>query len=142
MDRLTELQHYVDDLARLFYVSIGAIQRDAPPSTLNFQLPKKEPPEEATKSTQDYISDEQIQALATQIVQTSKTIEQYIESLPGIESTEKEQMESLLALQKQNAVLAQQLQEKVKECENFLKIVRSTLQLIIDDKISESLQRS
>lgn len=41
MDRLTELQSYIDDLARLFYTSIGAIQRDAPPANLGL-FPKVE----------------------------------------------------------------------------------------------------
>ncbi len=41
MDRLTELQSYIDDLGRLFYTSIGAIQRDAPPANLGL-LPKIE----------------------------------------------------------------------------------------------------
>jgi len=41
MDRLTELQGYIDDLGRLFYTSIGAIQRDAPPANLGL-LPKVE----------------------------------------------------------------------------------------------------
>lgn len=34
MDRLTELQSCIDDLGRLFYTSIGAIQRDAPAASL------------------------------------------------------------------------------------------------------------
>jgi len=34
MDRLTELQSCIDDLGRLFYTSIGAIQRDAPSTSL------------------------------------------------------------------------------------------------------------
>jgi mediator of RNA polymerase II transcription subunit 21 len=142
MDRLTELQYYLDSLAQLFYTSLGVIQRDAAPSNLNFQFPKKEKSEETMNSTREYITDEQIQSLAIQIVQTSKTIEQYIESLPGIEATENEQMESLLTLQKQNSDLTQQLKEKVKECENFLLTVRNILQQIIDDKISESLQQT
>jgi mediator of RNA polymerase II transcription subunit 21 len=140
MDRLTELQYYLDNLAQLFYTSLGVIQRDASPSNMNFQLPKKE--NETMNPTREYITDEQIQSLATQIVQTSKTIEQYIESLPGIEATENEQLESILTLQKQNAFLSQQLKEKVKECENLLNTVRRTLQQIIDDKISESLQQT
>lgn len=41
MDRLTELQSYIDDLGRLFYTSIGAIQRDAPPANLGL-VPKVE----------------------------------------------------------------------------------------------------
>jgi mediator of RNA polymerase II transcription subunit 21 len=140
MDRLTELQRYVDELSRLFYVSIGVIQRDAPPANFNFQLPTNEQP--STKVPHEYITDEQIQSLANQIVQTSKTIHQYIESLPGIEYSEKEQMESLLALEKQNALLAQQLKEKVKECETLLSFVRNILQQIVQDKISESLTQS
>jgi mediator of RNA polymerase II transcription subunit 21 len=141
MDRLTELQSYIDDLARLFYTSIGAIQRDAPPANLGLlpkveKKPKDGAPAASPSEPKPELTEEQLKELATHIVQTSKTIEQYIESMPGIEDTEQIQYEKFDELQRKNEELARQLKEKIKLVEGRLLLVREALKEMAEDQLS------
>jgi hypothetical protein len=69
-------------------------------------------------------------------VQTSKTIEQYIESMPGIEDTEQIQYEKFDELQRKNEELARQLKEKIKLVEGRLLLVREALKEMAEDQLS------
>lgn len=61
------------------------------------------------------LTDEQISELSSAIINTSKTIEMYIKSLPGIEETEEEQLKKIAELEKENNELGNMIIEKVKD---------------------------
>jgi hypothetical protein len=118
-DRLTELQMKLEILSQMFYTCLGVIQRDAaaPPEKERFE--------------------EQIRDMSVQIVSTVKGINVLIESLPGIDSTEEQQMETLSQLELQSNQAADELKKKVQEAEMWLKTVQDTLNMITSDKLNE-----
>lgn len=61
------------------------------------------------------MTDEQISELSSAIINTSKTIDMYIKSLPGIEETEEEQLKRIAELEKENNELGNLILEKVKD---------------------------
>ena len=61
------------------------------------------------------MADEHLSELSSAIINTSKTIETYIKSLPGIESNEEEQLNRIEELEKENRELGDLILEKVKD---------------------------
>uniref|UniRef100_A0A6B2LQ17 Mediator of RNA polymerase II transcription subunit 21 n=1 Tax=Arcella intermedia TaxID=1963864 RepID=A0A6B2LQ17_9EUKA len=129
-DRLTELQFLVDGLAKQFYNSVGNIQLNAPP--VSFGYPRRS--DENTKRPE--ISPEEIKRFAVEVVAFCKQIEQYIEYLPGLDSTEEEQINKMKELEKVNYELGQQILLKIENAERLHNLVTSALQEIAQDKLN------
>ena len=107
-DRLTELQNQLDVLSQMFYVCTGVIQRDAPPR------PKQ------GQSTQDEIKQKeafelQIKEMATDVSRAAKSVRDMIELLPGVNSTETQQLQALLQLEEQNTNTANELRRNIQQ---------------------------
>jgi len=130
MDKITQVQLLVDKLSTHFFNSVGTIQRDAAPTSLGYstQLP---PPEPAPAG----VVKEQMQMFAREIVSHCKQIEELIDSLPGIEDTEEEQLRKLAELQSENEMLGKQILDKIEEAEQLNSKVGEALHQIAIDKI-------
>jgi len=134
-DKLTQLQVLLDSLGRLFVDSIGSIQRDAPPAPIYRTKRKKTPQQLGVPS----LSNEHIANFAKDIVNISKQIEEYIDSLPGIESSEIEQLNKLEELEIENKRLEYLILEKKEEAEEWhLKVIK-VLQNISDGGITSDI---
>eukprot|EP01120_Amphizonella_sp_Union-15-10_P009176 TRINITY_DN342_c0_g1_i1.p1 TRINITY_DN342_c0_g1~~TRINITY_DN342_c0_g1_i1.p1 ORF type:complete len:147 (+),score=37.16 TRINITY_DN342_c0_g1_i1:39-443(+) len=127
MDRLSELQMVVDDMGTQFFETIGRIQRDAPPAPLDSDIPFP---------LANTLDDEAIEALAAKLVQTGKLVNEYIDSLPWIESTEAQQLETLEQLEKENRELGLQLEIKTREAQTLLDHVEKALDSIANDRLA------
>jgi len=75
--------------------------------------------------------------MAVQIAQTSKAINQLIDSLPGIESSEQQQIEALKSLEIDSDTTGELMKQKVKLAEQWLQRVQGALREITEDRLSE-----
>eukprot|EP01132_Coremiostelium_polycephalum_P004791 gene4791-5976_t len=121
MDLLTQLQDKLDQLFLVFGTCIGVLQRDAPNSA--FQNNGDLPPEWLNQ-TKD---------MALQVIETSKLIESYIESLPGFNRTEPEQYNNLKLLNSESKQMNDQLQLSKQDALEMLSQVKDAINLIIED---------
>jgi len=129
-DRLTELQNQLDFLSQMFYTSIGVIQRDSIPAPLS-HFPENAEQKELHSNFRTVILD-----MAQQISRTARIINVIIESLPeGINSNEIQQLQTLVSLEEQNRLVANQLRDKVHKAELELESIRKTLKIIIEDSV-------
>jgi len=121
------VQLLVDKLSEQFFNSVGTVQRDALPTPLGYSL--QLPPEPAPRG----IDKAQIQLFAREIVGTCKQIEELIDTLPGIEDTEEDQLRKLAELEVENEALGKQILEKVEEAEQLnIKVAEALHQIAID----------
>jgi len=71
---------------------------------------------EGEKKSEDWQKfEEQIKDMALQVTQTAKRMDNLIESLPGVNSTEQQQLESLAELEVKNREAAKELGQKVNQ---------------------------
>jgi len=126
----------------MLFTSIGVIQRDAPPLPLfNSATTSGTSGSAATlsKEKEKEISDFQnhMVDMANQISQTAKTINKIIDSLPGANSTEEEQLKTLQELEIENLEIGHELRKKVAQAELWRNHVREALHEITSDKLQE-----
>ncbi|KYQ91754.1 putative mediator complex subunit 21 [Tieghemostelium lacteum] len=120
-DRLTQLQNQLDQLFLVFGTCIGVLQRDAPQSS--FVESSKLPPEWGT----------QVKDMAKQVIDSSKLIESYIESLPGFDRTETEQYENLKQLDIESKDSTNQLNLTKLEAIDMLNSVKDAIRIIAEE---------
>ncbi|KAJ3115689.1 Mediator of RNA polymerase II transcription subunit 21 [Nowakowskiella sp. JEL0407] len=135
MDKLTQLQDRLDKLSVMLYTSVGVLQRDAPlvppkGSTIPVTAWTEQQVKERTETNQKFTKD-----VSRDIVSEVKTIELLINSLPGINMTEEEQLESLKNLEIENQELGAQMESAVKYAEMLLEQIRETLRYIAKDQM-------
>lgn len=128
MDLLTQLQDEVCHLSELFGMYIGVLQRDAPP------VPVLNPSDPAYLAAKDAFSVQAVD-MATSVIQTSKKIEQLIEALPGVNRTESQQHQKLMALEKENKEANEQLQKASEEAQQLLADIRKAIRDISERAI-------
>ncbi|KAJ3368315.1 Mediator of RNA polymerase II transcription subunit 21 [Kappamyces sp. JEL0680] len=111
-DRLSQLQECVSRLSELYFISIGALQRDAPLLELNPEIPvtawTKEQVQSNWKGNQELA-----RSAAKDIVHAAKVIDFLIDHLPGIQASEKEQIDQLEALEVENKKAEAELKEVI-----------------------------
>ncbi|KAJ5071220.1 mediator of RNA polymerase ii transcription subunit 21 [Anaeramoeba ignava] len=112
VDLLTEIQMCTDNLVRLMYESLGNIQKD--------QSIEEEP-----------LTNEDIETMASTLVNQSKKIDSLIDSLqPLLSKTEIQQLNELQELQNKNDNLTLILEKRVETAEYWLNVVQSALKEI------------
>jgi hypothetical protein len=89
-DSVTELQNNFNNLVEYMYTAIGIIQRDSA-----------------------NVGEKEVVAFAQNLIETSRTIDSLIDSLPGASLTKDEQLESINNLNQENEQLAIELRQKV-----------------------------
>ncbi|KAI8896877.1 hypothetical protein BC833DRAFT_553291 [Globomyces pollinis-pini] len=130
-DRLTQLQQCVDKLSECFYISIGALQRDAPLVETNPEIP-------VTCWTKEQIdinwkgNQELAKTVAKDIVETAKVIDFLIENLPGINESEMDQMRQLEELELENKKAGEELENALKEGVELFDSLQHATRVIID----------
>src|SRR5690348_6183525 len=112
-DRLTELQNQLDVLSQMFYVCTGVIQRDAPP--------RPKPGLSTVEEIQQRDAFElQIKDMATHVSQAAKSVHDMIDLLPGVNSTETQQLNTLQQLEEQNGTTADELRRNIQQAGGFV----------------------
>ncbi|ORX95864.1 hypothetical protein K493DRAFT_337171 [Basidiobolus meristosporus CBS 931.73] len=131
MDRLTQLQDSIDQLALMFVSSVDYLQGKSAMVTSNPEFPvtkaneRADPPDVFKKSTRE---------LAADICKHAKQIDTLVEALPGIKHTEADQIRLLETLDQENAVVCAQYEEQLVRAKTLLKEVTDTLRVITDDQ--------
>ncbi|KAF2075919.1 hypothetical protein CYY_002767 [Polysphondylium violaceum] len=123
MDRITQLQDKLDDMFYIFGTCIGVLQRDAPPVSFKEQ--------NELSFSQEW--GHQIGDMATQVIDTSKLIESYIDSLPGLKKTETEQYENLKSLNSESNDTLKELKLTKSEAIEMLKLVKESIRYISEE---------
>ncbi|KAI8928877.1 hypothetical protein BC831DRAFT_446234 [Entophlyctis helioformis] len=132
MDRLTQLQECVDKMSEMFYTSVGVLQRDAPLVATNQELP-------VTSWTAEQVqanwtgNQELARTVAKDIVETAKVIDFLIAQLPGIATTEEEQVRLLQELEEENRIAGEEMERTVAEADVMLAKVQSALRSAASD---------
>jgi hypothetical protein len=120
-DRLTQIQDQLDSISTMFYTCVGVLQRDSPPITIDIRMAEKYGGTHSPEVTQEDMKRSQvmIQDMATQLIEKVKAINDLIESLPGADASEAEQLNILESLDNQNRVVGQRLFGKVAQAGKF-----------------------
>lgn len=156
MDKVTQLQEQLNYISRLFFDSIGTLQRDAPPINAK---PKPVPDNQQQQQNGTIINDtnESIQkdsqnqqitqngevknemidpqedikqkaiSFGQEILKACSDFEDMLNQLPGADLSEEQQIQDLIRLEEENEIESKKLLETVKEAGNVLK-----LQLIVN----------
>ncbi|KAK9708839.1 hypothetical protein K7432_009390 [Basidiobolus ranarum] len=131
MDRLTQLQDSIDQLALMFVSSVDYLQGKSAMVTSNPEFPvtksneRADPPNLFRKSTKE---------LATDICKHAKQIDTLVEALPGIKHSEADQLRILEELDQDNAVVCKKYEEQLARSKSLLNEVTETLRIITDDQ--------
>eukprot|EP01112_Ceratiomyxa_fruticulosa_P003175 TRINITY_DN1354_c0_g1_i2.p1 TRINITY_DN1354_c0_g1~~TRINITY_DN1354_c0_g1_i2.p1 ORF type:complete len:139 (-),score=33.75 TRINITY_DN1354_c0_g1_i2:223-639(-) len=134
MDRLTQLQEHVDRLAELMGISLGVLQRDAPPIPLGEPLT----PERALQRDAFV---QQARNMASEIMKVSKSIEILIDQLPGITHTLPQQLDMMNNLEEENQKQGKKLEDYINYSENWLENIREALKTITEDATNPEYRR-
>lgn len=88
-DLISQIQEHLNGLCAMFFNYAGALQRDAAPSST-----ADEPVAESTAASRRH----DVKAMALDIAQASKQLDQLIVQLPSISETEAQQLQRLSRL--------------------------------------------
>ncbi|TPX47943.1 hypothetical protein SeMB42_g02134 [Synchytrium endobioticum] len=132
-DRLSQLQACLDRAVEMMYTAIGALQRDAPLVALAEDIPVTLFTDEQNKGLESGGRDMAMK-LGRDIVRTFKVTEHLINALPGIATTEDEQIEQLRRLEVENRDAGRDMQNAVERAEALRGRLRRTLRAIADDQ--------
>eukprot|EP00824_Muranothrix_gubernata_P012254 TRINITY_DN26110_c0_g1_i1.p1 TRINITY_DN26110_c0_g1~~TRINITY_DN26110_c0_g1_i1.p1 ORF type:complete len:153 (-),score=31.00 TRINITY_DN26110_c0_g1_i1:30-488(-) len=142
MDIVTQVQEEADKLATLLFTSIGVLQRDAPPASVNGE-PCCQANEASTAAAADANEPHEPQPdtetiakdMAATIVRTAKGIDTLIENLPGVGHSSSDQLRRLTDLDKENREYAEHLRAAVQRAEVLLAKVQEGLRIIAEDHV-------
>jgi len=130
MDRVTQLQDHIDLLAFQFYTYIGVLQRDAVYMGLEEGMqPRSKGREGATAEGVEA----QARDMAHNLLHNLRTVDLLVDSLPGINATKSQQLDTLKQLDDQNQQYAAQLKATLRRAEESLAVVQQALQEIYAD---------
>ncbi|KAJ4418615.1 RNA polymerase II mediator complex subunit [Neurospora sp. IMI 360204] len=131
-DRLSQLQEAVDQLMDQFIATYFYIDRHhdlktfSPKDTI---APSKDQPPEVDTLPPDVFQAGQLE-LARDLITREQQIEYLISSLPGLDNSEHDQMQSIKELEEELTVAEKQRQEAVKEKDEVLVKLDQTLRSI------------
>ncbi|KAK4458923.1 mediator of RNA polymerase II transcription subunit 21 [Cladorrhinum samala] len=132
-DRLTQLQEAMDQLLKQFIASYHYIERhhDLEKFGPNDKIPdlKPEQPKEVETVEPEKFKAAQLE-LARDLVTTEQQIEYLISSLPGLDNSERDQIQMIRDLEEEIATAEQQRLEAVKEKDEVLKKLDSLINMI------------
>ncbi|KAI8609877.1 hypothetical protein BC830DRAFT_1148467 [Chytriomyces sp. MP71] len=140
-DRLTQIQDCVDKLSEIFFISVGATQRDAPLAALHNDMPVTAwTPEQIAANTQ---SNKELAASASKdIVQTCKVIDYLVDRLPGINHTVEDQLNALRVLELESDRAGDEMDEWTQKAELKLAEIKAALRFIADDQFEYMAKRN
>ncbi|KAI9321192.1 mediator complex, subunit Med21 [Obelidium mucronatum] len=134
-DRVTQIQDCLDKLAEIMYISLGVTQRDAPLVALNEKTPVTAWSEEQIRN-----NSQSIRALAadvsSDIVQTCKVIDFLVDSLPGLDQSVDDQLDTLRVLELESEKAGDEMETWIYEAEILLDNVNAALRYIADDQFA------
>lgn len=104
-DLVTQLQSQINRLGELFFGTIGELQRDAHPVSINGEEVIHKPPT-------PYNPQERAEGFAEEFMQAVKRIKELAERIPEPPGSEHDQVARIMQLQQQSAQLSLQLQEQ------------------------------
>ena len=116
-DLLTQIQMELNRLHELFSCTVGELQSKAP-AVMVGSVPDEEPPSAST-----YPVEERSKGFSKEVLATLENVEHLISKLPP-QGKEVEQFARVTALQQEDAVLEQQLQQAITKAEAKLKQVQ------------------
>jgi len=122
MDLLTQLQSSLDQTAAFFIDSVAFLQFHATPVPLNSQGPLDNTFRDRSKQ------------FAVEIVKNQQKIDKLIESLPGVNSSDLEQMEDLEKLERSNEEVGENLEDAYNRAQSLLQHVRAAIRLITSEQ--------
>ncbi|KAL1915825.1 uncharacterized protein VTP21DRAFT_6213 [Calcarisporiella thermophila] len=138
MDRLTQLQNSIDQLARQFIASISYLHDKSSLVQLNPSIPVDS--SAGTNPDPSEVFNQNTRELATDICKKAKEIDALIEALPGIDRTEADQIKMLEEVEAQNVEANREHRKAVERAESLLNQVTTALRAIADDQSKSSQQ--
>ncbi|TPX34456.1 aspartate transaminase [Synchytrium microbalum] len=111
-DRLSQLQACLDRVVEMMYIAVGALQRDAPLVALDADIPVTAFTEEQNHNL-ELGGRELATKMGRDIVRTFKVTEFLINSLPGIDKSEEEQLDQLRVLEEENRIAGRDMEAAV-----------------------------
>lgn len=124
LDRVTQLQDHVDQLALGLFNALRLL-----PSS----------PSEEEEKAEDDGRMEQIKQLGSTVIQSMKSIEEMIHQLPGLDTTESDQIQELSQLEQLNKEAGLQFIESTKRAREWKVRAQASLKQIANDKLNYRL---
>lgn len=128
MDLVTELQSQLAVLCSHCYATIGTLQRDAPPSSVDGEAVLAFQPQ-ATSVT------EQTQTMAAQVVQTVQQIDGLLKQLPDTFQHEQDQLVQIQNLQAQHRKAGASLEQTSALAKSQLEVAQDCFAKLADQTI-------
>lgn len=126
---ITELQLQLALLCSHCCATIGTLQRDAPPSSVDGEALLTAPALQATPLT------EQTQTMAKQVVQTAQTIDRLLKQLPDTFETEQVQLSQIQMLQQHHREAGVVLQQTIRLAKQQLEVVQDHFSEVADQQM-------
>ncbi|PRT55252.1 Mediator of RNA polymerase II transcription subunit 21 [Wickerhamiella sorbophila] len=138
-DRLSQLQTCFDQLVTQFFSSLNYINQHHEFVPADGQQPVSDTAHQALPK-QQFTKD--LEELAKDMAMKAKQIEVLIDSLPGIDTSEKLQMESLASLEEELLQVHQERQEAIDERRRLLGLCDDLILRITKDKVELELDEN
>mmetsp|Transcript_6876 Transcript_6876/g.25365 ORF Transcript_6876/g.25365 Transcript_6876/m.25365 type:complete len:164 (-) Transcript_6876:127-618(-) len=136
IDVVTQIQEEVNRFASHTYNTVGILQRDSAPISIDTGSVVPSGQEaQADAATQARVSE-----MVSEITKSSKTIEELVEALPEHDQNEARQTEELNSLQKESDRLAQELEKELQRVRIVLGEVSHCYADIVDAQLARQLK--
>lgn len=146
MDKITRVQEQISYISLLMFNSLGTLQRDAPPlhtaaaaaagaGDHDQQKQQQHQQQEDADVSSDFSSiRSQATDMGREIVRASVELDAMLDELPGVHSSEREQLQQIAELEKRNEEQAEALAERVRQAETLLESVSGALDVMARDR--------
>ncbi|KAK9813939.1 hypothetical protein WJX73_005732 [Symbiochloris irregularis] len=124
VDLITQIQDHLNDLCAMFFNFAGSLQRDAAAVAVG---------EEQVPDQPVGVPKHDIKAMATQIVQASKQLDELICQLPELSLTEGQQLDKISRVKSASESQGQELREAVQLAEGRLALVQDMFAALADE---------
>ncbi|GAB4816096.1 hypothetical protein N2152v2_003142 [Parachlorella kessleri] len=132
-DVISQLQDQVNGLCSKLFNFLGALQRDAPPSSVKG--------EGLLAPAGGVDVEAQTELMASEIVESFTAVERLLQQLPPTDKTEAQQLQGIAALQQHNAAAAAELGRELAAAEGRLAQLQTAYGVLADLQLARRGQR-